>query len=704
MIRRANSRSSIAPWARVLLCLLSIVGALTTLPSSAQVGDDGVVAAREALRRKDGPRLAALRDALLAARHPLAVWVDYWELSSRLATAAQPEVDAFYERWRGSYLEDRLRNDWLLELGHRRDFAGFLHDLAPYRMRDDREVACWEQVARLGEGPQGDAPGGRAAAVAAWTAQLEPGEGCQQLGSVLAERRLLRSGEIWHLMRLATEANRPRTVRLAAALIRPSTTKAVDEILANPARVLERRVREASAHQQELATLALLRLATSDIDAAEHALQAGWAHRLSDELASMAWAALGRQAALRQQERAYGYFELAWQRQHEDGSAPRWSDETLAWSVRAALRTPRPDRPRWAAVLRGIDAMSAAEQASPAWSYWRARALAATARTGPERERAAAGFEALAQGVDYYAQLATQELGRPFTLPNPPVQPSAEELEQARQNPGLQRGLMLAQRDQRNEGRREWNFTLRGMNDRELLAAAELACRAADWQICINTSERTRAQLDLRQRYPMPHAEAITAQARERGLEPAFVFGLIRQETRFMATLRSAVGATGLMQVMPATARWTAKRIGLEMKPGQLEDIDINLRLGTSYLRLVLDDFGGSQALAAAAYNAGPGRPRRWREGQAIDAAAWTENIPFAETRDYVKKVLANASVYAALRAEPAATSASAIASASASAPTPTVAPAPATTLRARLGKTIGPREAGAAAPDANLP
>ena len=663
-----------------LLTLLPLIAALLGSAATAQVGDDAVLLARHAFARKDGARLAALREPLLAANHPLAIWVDYWDLSSRLAGAEQPEVDAFYARWRGSYLEDRLRNDWLLELGRRGDFGGFLRDHAEYRMRDDPEVACWEQLALLLDGQLEQ----RSAAVAAWMAPRDPGEGCRQLGSTLAGQRKLRSGEIWQAMRLAVEANRPRTVRLAAALIGASTAKAVDEILAKPTRLLERRLRDPSAHQQELATLALMRLASNDLDAAAQALQAGWATRLSDELAAIAWAAVGRQSALRQQERAHDFFERAWQRQRDDGGAPRWSDETLAWSVRAALRAPRPDRQRWEAVLRGIEAMSAAERATPAWRYWQARALAARARNAREREHATAAFEALATGIDYYAQLALQELGRPFVLPPPPAPPSAEELEQARQTPGLQRGLALARLDLRSEGRREWNFTLRGMNERELLAAAELACRAADWQICINTSERTREQLDLQQRYPMPHAQAIDAQARARELEPALVFGLIRQETRFMPGLRSSAGAVGLMQVMPATARWTARRLGLEIDSARLEDIDLNLRLGTSYLRLVLDDFGGSQALAAAAYNAGPGRPRRWREGQEIDAAAWTENIPFAETRDYVKKVLANASVYAARLAAS--------------------GPGPVPDLRTRLGSTIGPREAGASAPDPNLP
>lgn len=666
------------PWRRAFtrgLVLAVTCAGLVATATTAQVGDDSVVAAREALRKKDGKRLAALREQVLAARHPLAMWPDYWDLSSRLDGAQQPEVDAFYARWRDSYVEDRLRNDWLLELARRRDWAGFARDHAAYRMQDDREVACGDLLVRQLAGQPV-----KAAATAAWLAQRDPGDACQALARALVGARQLGAGEIWHAMRLGVEANRPRAVRAAAALLGASTSKAVDDLLADPARLLKRHTREPSGQRQELAALALIRLAGSDVDAAAQALQSGWSHQLSDELAAFAWAAVARQAAWRLQERAHDFYELAWQRQREDGGAPAFSDDTLAFAVRAALRAPRLDRARWAAVLRAIEAMSAAEQKNPAWAYWRARALAERARSPAERERAQAALAAVAEGIDYHAQLAAQALGRPLTLPAAPAALTDAELAQAEQTPGLRRGLALARLGLRDEGRREWNFTLRGMGERELLAAAALACRAADWQICINTSERTRTEIDLRQRYPLPYAEAIGQQARALDLEPAFVFGLIRQETRFMATLRSAVGATGLMQVMPATARWTARRIGLDFKSEQLDEIDTNLRLGTSYLRLVLDDFGGAQALAAAAYNAGPGRPRRWREGPAMDAAAWVENIPFTETRDYVKKVLANASLYAQLLGGPAAP------------------------LQTRLGTLIGPRDAAAAAPDGNLP
>jgi len=205
---------------------------------------------------------------------------------------------------------------------------------------------------------------------------------------------------------------------------------------------------------------------------------------------------------------------------------------------------------------------------------------------------------------------------------------------------------------------REWNYSINlhvkgGMDDRSLLAAADLACHAEVWDRCINTSERTKGFIDMEQRFPMPFKAAVTARAQSIGLEPAYVYGLIRQESRFIMDAKSGVGASGLMQVMPATAKWTAKKIGMtDFTPTKINERDTNIAIGTGYLKLVLDTFGGSMPLAAAAYNAGPSRARAWRGASgapALEAAIWAENIPFNETRDYVKKVLSNTTLYAAV-------------------------------------------------------
>jgi soluble lytic murein transglycosylase len=258
----------------------------------------------------------------------------------------------------------------------------------------------------------------------------------------------------------------------------------------------------------------------------------------------------------------------------------------------------------------------------------------------------------------FYEQLALEDLGKRITTPERPAPLTSEEKESARLNPGLVRALYAMQLGLRSEGVREWNYTTNlhtpgGMNDRNLLAASDLACRMEVWDRCINTSERTKTVIDNELRYPMPFKNAVVTRSKQIGIDPAYVYGLIRQESRFIMDAKSHVGASGLMQVMPATAKWTAQKIGLtDFQPHQINDRDTNIAIGTGYLKLVLDSFNASMPLAAAAYNAGPGRSRTWR-GQAgaptLEGAIWAENIPFSETRDYVKKVLSNTTNYAAL-------------------------------------------------------
>ncbi|MGN1055496.1 MAG: lytic transglycosylase domain-containing protein, partial [Comamonas sp.] len=264
-------------------------------------------------------------------------------------------------------------------------------------------------------------------------------------------------------------------------------------------------------------------------------------------------------------------------------------------------------------------------------------------------------LQSIAGVKGFYEQLALEDLGQRVTEPVAPQPPTEQELAAAARNPGLQRAMYAIRMGLRSEGVREWNYSIGlhvpgGMSDRELLAAAELACRAEIWDRCINTSERTREFMDWKQRFPMPFHDAVIARANSIGLDPAYVYGLIRQESRFIMDARSHVGASGLMQVMPATARWTARKIGMtDFQPNMINDRDVNITIGTAYLKLALDDFDGSMALAAAGYNAGPGRPRNWRNGPVLDGAIWAENVPFTETRDYVKKVLSNTTNYAAL-------------------------------------------------------
>ena len=637
-------------------------------------GDDAIVEMGAAARKGERTRLSALLP--LVAGHVLEPWGAYWELKSRLETASATEVQGYFTRFAGTYQEDRLRNDWLLLLGQRRDWASFAAEYPNYRMGDDREVRCYALAADIA--PAGapasatisaafSAPtvaGASATTVAPasapasadvaaevkrlWYAQRDADDGCNYAAARLHAAGKLKDAAVWRKARLAMEANRPKAARMAAEMVAPDATDQINDMVDNPARYLSKHVIAGSKVRKEWVLLALIRMASHDADAAASVLENHWSVHLTPEQRSWAWGAIGKSAAQKLSDDADAYFAKA---KNSD-----LSDEHLAWKVRAALR--KPVQPNWKEVLAATGAMGDEARQDPAWVYWRARAQLRASKTEAGSAQATAALQSIASVRGFYEQLAQEELGQRIAVPAKPLPLTLEEKDAARQNAGLRRGLHAIGLGLRAEGVREWNYatnlhTQGGMNDRELLAAADFACQREVWDRCINTSERTKAVFDMEQRFPMPHKDAVTQRAAQIGLDPAYVYGLIRQESRFIMDARSGVGASGLMQVMPATARWTAKKIGLaDFQTQQLNDRDTNIAIGTGYLKLVLDDFAGSMPLAAAAYNAGPSRSRSWRGasgGPVLEAAIWAENIPFAETRDYVKKVLSNTTAYAAL-------------------------------------------------------
>ena len=662
-----------------LLVALSLASALIGPCAMAQDADSPIVEAREALRKKDRAKLVAASSAAIAQQHPLAMWADYWELSDRLSDARIEEVNGFFARWPNTYVEDRLRNDWLLELGRRRDWSNFTAEAPRFRMNDDREVTCYGLLAEHLSGKEV-----REKALVNWMAQREADDGCAMMAAALYDAKRIGANEVWRKVRASLENNRPRAARQAAVMISVTAASNVNELSDNPGRYLTRKGGVATRQDAELTTAALLRLAGSDAEATARQLSERWDAALPADLAAAAWLVLGRQSAMRLLPEASEQFQRGELRAGRAGVQIEWNDEQLAWKARAALRGDN-GKPRWQQVMQAINAMTPGEQRDPAWAYWKARALQALAASSQDGDSMRAMAKNLLEGIagqlSFYGGLAAENLGQSISLPGRPL-PSAEaERRTAADHPGLARALQLIALGLRHEGVREWNYSLRGMGDRELLAAAQLACEREVWDRCINTSERTRNEVSIEQRFPTPFRTEVQARARELGLDPAHVFGLIRQESRFIVDARSSVGAMGLMQLMPATARWTARKIGLTNYQAELiADRNINLRLGANYLKYVLDDFGGSLAMAAAAYNAGPSRSRKWREGPVLEPAVWAENIPFSETRDYVKKVLSNSAVYAALLYERPAS------------------------LKAQLGEAIGPRLADAPPMDSELP
>ncbi len=658
-------------WTKILTPLVAGITLALAAPWAAAQngGDDTLLEMQQAFRKGDKARLTALLPATRG--HVLEPWAAYWELRARLDQAQGDEVQAFLQRYAGTYQEDRLRNDWLLLLGQRRSWDQFA-DLHPqFRMGDDREVRCYAVTIDQIKGQAGAEAG--AEVLRNWYAQRDADDGCANAAAEMLANGKIKPLDVWRKARLGAEAGRLRAARKAVEIVAPETLAQLRDALDAPAKYLKGHATARGRERQELVVLALARIAASDAGTAASLLDNKWGVHLSAEERNWLWGAIGKQAALALSPDAMGYFDNV-------GRDADLNDDMLGWKVRAALRAGQ-----WKPVGRAIDAMSAGARSESIWTYWKARALVAGRASEADRAQARQLYERIAGTSGFYEQLALEELGQRVTAPPAPAPLTDAEKTAARANPGLNRALYAIGMGLRGEGVREWNYSTNlhqpgGMAERELLAAADLACQQQVWDRCINTSERTKTVVDMAQRFPMPFRDAVVQRAQGIGLDPAYVYGLIRQESRFIMDARSGVGASGLMQVMPATARWTAKKIGLVgFTPQQINDRDTNITIGTAYLKLALDDFDGSMALAAAAYNAGPGRPRNWRNGPVLDAAIWAENVPFSETRDYVKKVLANTVNYAAiLTGQP-------------------------QSLKSRLGQ-VGPRDAREPEPNKDLP
>jgi soluble lytic murein transglycosylase len=335
---------------------------------------------------------------------------------------------------------------------------------------------------------------------------------------------------------------------------------------------------------------------------------------------------------------------LAW---YAEAGESVLSEDQLAWRARAALRVQN-----WHEVWASINMMSPQQQNDGIWRYWKARALKALGREAD----AEALLLPLSREYNFYGQLAAEELGAgpAAGMVSVSFQPTMVEVEAMQARTDVQRVLILYRLGLRVEAAKEWDWALRGLSDRELLVAAAVASRNEMYDRSINAANRTVELHDFNLRYPAPYREALQSPLREHNLEEAWVYGLMRQESRFAQQAKSGVGAAGLMQIMPETARWAARRIGLKgYRKGLIHQLDVNLRLGTFYMKNVYSMFDDNPVLASAAYNAGPARARKWRGDGSLEGAIYAETIPFDETRDYVKKVMSNTIYYAKLFGQP---------------------------------------------------
>jgi soluble lytic murein transglycosylase len=592
----------------------------------AQSSDADFLAAKEAAQRGQWKALEIYRARL--AGHVLEAYPAYWLLSGTVERADPKEAQAFLARYPGSPLAESLRRELLKALGAAQSWELFRAEY-PRMAGDDVEVTCYSFQERLARGDAEVA----AEAHALFVSGRDSAAPCDTVFAALAAAGRITEAQTWTRFRvLAASGNLREAKRLTALLParRAPHDKAIDRIARDPARFLaHEKVRQLDRAGQELVVFAIARLARAKPEEAAERL-AAWTPRLPADAVAFSWGQVAWQGALAHHPSALEWYARA-------GDA-KLDDSQVAWRARAALRAGD-----WKQVLDAIQALSAQEAREPTWRYWRARALRALG----DAPGADALLRALAPERHFYGLLAAEEIG---TAKAPDWsggwRPAAADLERVRAFDGIQRALELYRLGLDTEAAREWLWAIRGFDDRDLLTAAEIARQARIAERAINTADRTVQLHDFAQRFPTPHRDALAAAARQWDLDEAIVYALVRQESRFNAEARSRVGAVGLMQLMPATARWVAKQIALApFRPQMLSSPDLNAQMGAYYFRRVLTALGHPM-LATAAYNAGPGRARRWRDERALEGAIYAETIPFGETRDYVKKVFANAWYY----------------------------------------------------------
>lgn len=588
---------------------------------------------RQAFRSRDPVGLKSASERLHDT--PLAIYARYWPLAIELTRpAADVTLDEaglreFFRDYPSDWLSDRLRLDYAKRLARSGRWSEFRRESALVVEGDD-EINCYRLQQRISNN---EASALKEAQQLWFTGKQLP-EACNPVFDTLLARQLLTREKVWRRIQLAMDANQFGLAQYLNRIFPAGQgfdNRQMTDAINKPAAVLEKLTGSVSTRpQQEIALAAVGRLARTDPVRAASALQS-LAPELSAAQQASGWGRVGFYGARKHDPAALGWFGRA--------DLAQLVDDEREWYVRAALRGYQ-----WDTVIAVIRAMSPAEQADPPWRYWLARALKIQGQPVEANKLLAP----LSLEHHFYGLLAREELDAVIDPPQTRHQLNDAEVEAIAAQPNVQRALALFRIEARAEAVKEWNWATRKLDDRQLIAAAELARREGWYDRAIYAADRTRFVHDFSLRYLAPYRDVTRVYAAQVNLDDAWVYGLIRQESRFVTQARSGVGASGLMQLMPTTAAWVARKLGLrDYTPGSVNEIGTNVKLGTYYLRTVLDQLGSQPVLATAAYNAGPGRARAWQADAALEGAIYAETIPFSETRDYVKKVMANAQFYA---------------------------------------------------------
>lgn len=630
-----------------LALLLSVTSGLFSVQAYALSDVTLFQHAREAYAGRNESVLAEDAKQLHAQQYVLAPYADYWLMLLKLEQARDEDVQNFLAKYIDMPFTERLRGEWMKKLAKQGNWQPFFEEYADFQ-REDVTLQCY---ALLGHAQIGDIDVTEASR-SLWMTTVDLPTNCNALFDLLQKTNALSTDDIWARFRLALQDGKLSLAKSIATRLNSidnSELKWLEVANQTPQLILEAQAVGKQGNNKkdleqavfktrfgnELYLFALDRLARTKLEDAI-SLYGNLQSQLPEHERAYGWGRIAYHAARAHHPQALDFYALA--------VGSKLEKEQLAWQVRAALRVED-----WPRVLTAIAAMPSKQMDESSWRYWKARGLKATAsKSSSQQIEANTLLSHLSTERHYYGWLAADELDASLSNAEQTYVSSELEITAIANHPAIRRALEFQRLDMRWEAKSEWVWATRNFDDQQLIAAAEFASRQKWYDIAISTADNTRQLHDYKLRYPTPYRDLIHSYANNAQVDESWVYGLTRQESRFMHYAKSGVGASGLMQLMPATAKWAAHRMGMRgYRADMIHNLSTNIEIGTYYMRHTLNLMDGQAVMATAAYNAGPSKAKQWMAKQPMEAAIYIETIPYLETRTYVQKVMANANFYA---------------------------------------------------------
>ncbi|MGS3151586.1 transglycosylase SLT domain-containing protein [Aeromonas sanarellii] len=583
----------------------------------------------DAVRANDQTRFEQIRARL--SHYPLRPYLDYYQLAFRPGAADYDDVTRFIRQHGDTPQSNRLERAYLSYLAQSQQWSQFLRFYPAKPSSTD--LLCQHYQARYYTGHKSEA---LKEAGKLWLSGQSRPDACDPLFDLWQQAGLRTQEKIWQRMSLAFEAQNPNLIRHLGAQLGSGMKGYGDQMIAlyeQPVRVMNPANFMATPPSRQLLSLGLARYANEQPDAVlrqlgEMTRRFGLNHT---EVTRVERAAARRLLLDR---------SLA-QRSWLDAALVRLKDGELM-ELRARLAVWEQD---WRGLEGWVKRMPMALQKEDRWRYWMARSLEEQGRQKPAREL----YLETANLRGFYGFMAAQRTGVPYRIKNQSVAHKVPDWRTASQRwPFLLRVRELLAMNEITAARSEWIHNMDRNSVAQRLEFGHIALNQGWHELAILSSIRAEAWDALDLRFPLPLKRTFSQMAQERTMNTSLLYAISRQESALYPLAQSPVGARGLMQLMPATARETAGKLGVPYRnEQQLFDPAMNIRLGSAYLKRLLDVYDGNRILAAAAYNAGPGRVKRWREqSENKPMDVWVESIPYRETRNYVQNVLSFDLIY----------------------------------------------------------